>query len=228
VSKVKRLLVGVLVVGALTALIGAGTFATFDATTSNSSTFQSGTIILSNTVTPVTGTACLSTAANSAISAGNTASCDALFASTLQKPGQTATGHLTLVNVGSLNASTLSLYAASACSNSHAPDANGDYGVGDLCSQLQLTVQEKTDNTFTTNAACVYGTAAGAACTFDAAHTPAAFSGSYTSLAPLTLAGTLNTATPRYFVISVFFPSASNNTFQGDQDNLVLDWTAAQ
>src|SRR5438105_1849022 len=50
VGKTKRLLVGVLIIGALSALIGAGTFATFDATTTNSATFTSGTIVLSNTV----------------------------------------------------------------------------------------------------------------------------------------------------------------------------------
>jgi hypothetical protein len=223
VSKVKRLLVGVLAVGALTALIEAGTFATFDATTSNSSTFQSGTIVLSNTVNA--GTACLSTTAGNPILAANSGSCDALFASTNQKPGDTATGDLTLVNTGSINATTLKLYAAGACANASAPDANGNFGNGLMCTQLQMTVLETlSDFSTSTGSGCVYGAAA---CAFGAAFTPGDFGTNHQVGGAFNL-GALNAGATRYFVVKVFFPAVSNNSFQGSKDTLVLDWNAAQ
>jgi hypothetical protein len=223
VNKVKRLLVGVLAVGALTALLGAGTFATFDATTSNSSTFQSGTIVLSNSVNG--GSACLSTTAGVAIAAANSANCQALFSSTNQKPGDTATADLTLVNTGSIDATTLSLFAGGACANSSAPDANGNFGSGNLCTQLQMTVQETlSDFATSTGSGCIYG---GAACAFSASDTPGDFGTNHQVGSAFSL-GALNAGSTRYFVIKVSFPSSSNNSFQGSKDSLVLDWNAAQ
>ena len=222
-SKVKRLLVGVLAVGALTALIGAGTFATFDATTSNSSTFQSGTIVLSNTVGA--GTACLSTAAGNPILAANSAGCDALFSTTNQKPGDTASAHVTLVNTGSINATTLKLYATGACANASAPDTNGNFGNGNMCSQLQMTVLEtQSDFTTSTGSGCIYG---GVACAFSASDTPGDFGTNHQVGSAFNL-GALNAAATRYFVVSVLFPAAPNNSFQGSQDSLSIAWNAAQ
>jgi predicted ribosomally synthesized peptide with SipW-like signal peptide len=226
VAKTKRLLVGILIIGALAALIGAGTFATFDATTTNSATFTSGTIVLSNTVNA--GSACLSTAGapiQGGAGTNNANGCDALFPAATNKPGDTATANITLAHTGNINASKLQLFAAGACASSAAPDANGNRGSGALCPQLQLIVKETlSDFTTSTGAGCVYG---GAGCGFDAAHTPGDFGANH-QLAGAYNLGAMNAATTRYFVVSVTFPLSSDNAYQGSKAALNFTWNLAQ
>ena len=226
VGKTKRLLVGVLIIGALSALIGAGTFATFDATTTNSATFTSGTIVLSNTVNA--GAACLSSGGapiQGGAGTNNTNGCDPLFGASNNKPGDTATANVTLAHTGNINASKLQLYAAGACVSSAAPDINGNRGTGALCPQLQLTVKETLGDFATlTGAGCIYG---GAGCAFDAAHTPGDFGANH-QLAGAYNLGAMNAATTRYFVVSVSFPLSSDNAYQGSKAGLVFTWNLAQ
>ena len=225
-AKIKRLLVGVLIIGALAALIGGGTFATFDATTTNSATFTSGTIVLSNTVNA--GLACLSSAGapiQGGAGTNNTNACDPLFAAGNYKPGDSASANVTLSHTGNINASKLQLYAGGACVSSAAPDANGNRGTGALCPQLQLTVKETlADFTTSTGAGCIYG---GAGCAFDAAHTPGDFGANH-QLASAYNLGAMNAATTRYFVVSVSFPLSSDNAYQGSKAALSFTWNLAQ
>jgi predicted ribosomally synthesized peptide with SipW-like signal peptide len=216
----------VLIIGALAALIGGGTFATFDATTNNNATFTSGTIVLSNTVNA--GLACLSSAGaaiQGASGTDNKNGCDPLFPAATYKPGDNATANVTLAHNGNINASKLQLYASAACVSSAAPDANGNRGSGALCPQLQLTVKETlADFSTSTGASCIYG---GAACAYDAAHTPGDFGANH-QLAGAYNLGAMNAGTTRYFVVAVSFPLGSDNAYQGSKAALTFTWNLAQ
>src|SRR4051812_4162486 len=87
VSPVRKFLLAMLLVSLTGSAFGAGTFASFNASTTNgSSTFSTGTLVLSNTKT--SGGTCLSATSGNVTDAndgtGNTA-CDNLFALTTGK-----------------------------------------------------------------------------------------------------------------------------------------------
>ncbi|MCU1374816.1 MAG: hypothetical protein JWO68_2102 [Actinomycetia bacterium] len=155
-TTVRKLLLAVLLVSLAGSAFGAGTFATFNASTTNAgSTFATGTLVLSNKVN--SATTCLSTGAGSTTDTNaNSAGCGTLFTTTVSKPGDTATVDLDLQGVGTLSASKLSLFAASLCASTQNLVATPYTGTGDLCEQTQLTVQETAAN-HTTAQRCWYG-----------------------------------------------------------------------
>jgi DNA-binding protein YbaB len=156
VTTVRKLLLAVLLVSLAGSAFGAGTFATFNASTTNAgSTFATGTLVLSNKVNSQV-TACFSTGAGSTTDTNSNAACNSLFATTVSKPSDTATVDLDLQGVGTLSASKLVLFAASACASTQNLVATPYTGTGDLCEQTQLTVQETASN-HTTAQRCWYG-----------------------------------------------------------------------
>jgi hypothetical protein len=239
-----RVLMTLMVVGAVAAVGGAGTVATFNATTTNASSITTGTIVLGNTVNA--GTECLSYGLNPKITAANTNNCTNAFglSSVSAEPGQpNASGNsatIKVVNKGNLNTTANAagpkgfyLYAPSACANS-ATAAQPFNGAGDLCGLAQVYIQQYSDSAFTTVYKCVYGAAAGATCTgFDISHTLTSFGTAATSASPIFVtdsggnsASPLISGSAAYFKVFVFFPnpSSSADSYQGVTATLNFTW----
>jgi hypothetical protein len=225
-SKQRKILVTSAIVVVLTAGLGFGTFATFNAQTNNpGNVFGHGTLVLSNTKQG--GTACLSTAGGTTNTNVN-AACDQLLNLTVKKPGDSGTANVTLKNVGSLAGTVFKLFSP-ACTNADVA-AETYHGTGSPCALLQLTVQQWTDNTFTTPLTCLYGASTANVCNFtDATKTLGAFATTYTTSANgLTIGSGLTAGTSAYFTIGVQSPATADNTYQGRQASLDFDWYLAQ
>jgi hypothetical protein len=144
-----------MMVGAVAAIAGAGTFASFSASTTNDAAFNSARVALSN---GVGATTCYSPSANpqagsgvatADIDTGNDASgCAALFAGSYT-PGSDATTSVTIKNEGD-DAGNVYLFSTATCSSGLSV-ATKNAGTGDLCGQLQIAVERTTDHT------CIYG-----------------------------------------------------------------------
>lgn len=107
----KKLLLGLMLFGAVTYFGGGGTFASFSAETSNAGqSIASGTLTMSDTVNA--GTACLSS--NAASTNNVNPACNAALALTNVAPGVFGgTALITIQNTGSLDASKLFFFASS-------------------------------------------------------------------------------------------------------------------
>lgn len=203
---------------------GYGTFASFSASTSNTGTFATGSIVLSNSVN--SGTACLSAVGN--VTDTNTNNCSALFSLSTKKPGDSATANLDLQNAGTINASALQAYVGSACA---ASNAGGEtyHGTGDPCGKVNLTILEyptALDRTNNTNpGTCYYG---GASCAFDNTKTLSAFGTSYPDTTTTLGMGALNASSTRYFKIGVQFDSSAGNNMQGRAATISITWRIIQ
>jgi predicted ribosomally synthesized peptide with SipW-like signal peptide len=221
------LLLSALVVIGAAALIGGGTFASFNAETKNpGNTFATGTLVLSNT--KAGGSACLSTGAGTSTDTNVNSSCDTLFALTVRKPGDAGTANLTVKNEGSIDASALKVFS-SACANANATGETYN-GTGLPCSKVQLYIQQWSDSGFTTPSQCVYGGATVTnTCDFsDATKTLTAFTTSYNSSSSGKTVSALSAHTSAYFTIGLKLPADADNTFQGRQASFDLTWNAAQ
>lgn len=139
---------------------GAGTFASFTATTTNAgSTFASGSLVL--TAQKGAGNTCFSnnTVANGAGTNTDTnanAACDSLFTAALSKPGDLAvTQPITITNAGSLAATSLKVYSPGTAGAANCTDAKrvGEtfWGTGSMCETLQMSIHDDTSNL------CVFG-----------------------------------------------------------------------
>lgn len=223
----QKVLMSTGVVAGLGALAGLGTFATFTAQTTNPTTFANGTLVLSNSVNG--GAACLSTGGGTTDVNQNT--CTAAFNLSVQAPGDSATTNITLANVGSLDASDLKIYSAS-CTDA---DVAGEtyHGTGQPCDKVQIYIQQYSDSARTTPSACLYGGTSGPnVCDFsDELQTLDAFvaanpdvSGGV-SAGALAAAGGADTA---WFTVGVKLPSGADNTYQGRQASMALNWHITQ
>ncbi|HEX2295990.1 MAG TPA: hypothetical protein VHN37_11850 [Actinomycetota bacterium] len=228
----KKILLSLGAVAVVGAVVGGGTYATFNAQTANpGNVWANGTLILSNKVG--TGTTCLSTGAGTSTDSNVNASCDALFSgATLRKPNDSATVNVAVRNEGSLDAAALKLHS-SACTPGDT--ASETYkGSGDPCDKVQLYVQKWTDATRTVPAACVYGSAAVLTpntCDFAATGAEAKTLGAFATVngtaTPLNLGG-LNTGVTGYYTIGVKLPQTTNNSYQGRKASIDFTWTLEQ
>jgi hypothetical protein len=220
-QRTKIVLSALVLVGVLGA-VGVGTFATFNAQTTNpGNVFADGTLVLSNKVG--SGTTCFSTGAGTNTDTNSNSSCDQLFNLSAKKPGDSGSANLTVKNEGSIAATALKVYTA-ACTNA---DASGEtyHGTGLPCSAIDLTIQEY-DSTFTTAGTCVYG---GASCAFDDTKTLAAFQTSYnTSTNGLAIGSGLASGASKYLKVSVKLPTSAGNSYQGRQATADFTWYADQ
>lgn len=220
-------LVPVLVVSALLGLIGtAGTWAALSASTDNPATFATGSLVLSNTVTGGTGTCTSDQDAGLGV---NVSECDQLFAEAARRPGDEVGETVVLENVGTVDASTLAIYAPAACSDAAAVGTYRGSGTPDgLCSLLQLTIQEHSDSSFVTPLSrCAYPADALATCTFDPGATVADFVASHggfgTALSTVDGLAT-GAADARYFRVAVKLPADAGNSVQGRAATFSLTW----
>lgn len=220
-----KVLITALIVASAAMVLGSGSFATFNAQTTNpSNTIAFGSLVLSNTKQG--GAACLSTAGGSTDSNAN-GSCDTLLNLTAKKPGDSGSANLTLSNAGTLNASALKLFST-ACTNSNAAGESYN-GTGLPCNKVQFTVQRWSDASFTTPSACVYGGAVGSTCDFsDASKTMAAFQAAYPSAAGGLGLGAFATGAAGYFTVSVKLPTDADNSYQGRRATMDVNWTIEQ
>jgi hypothetical protein len=228
----KKILLSLGAVAVVGAVVGGGTYATFNAQTANpGNVWANGTLVLSNKVG--TGTTCLSTGAGTNTDTNVNTNCDALFSgATLRKPNDSATVNLAVKNEGTLNATALKLHS-SACTPG---DTAGETykGSGDPCDKVQLYVQKWTDATRTVPSTCAYGSTAIAApntCDFAATgadtKTLAAFATANGSATPLNL-GALNTGTTAYYTVGVKLPQTASNAYQGRRASIDFTWTLEQ
>lgn len=232
VQRRKKVLLSLGAVALVGAVVGGGTYATFNAQTANpGNIWANGTLVLSNKVG--SGTTCLSTGAGTGTDTNVNANCDALFTgATLRKPNDSATVAVNVKNEGSLDASALKLHS-SACT---AGDTAGETykGTGDPCDKVQLYVQRWTDSARTVPAACVYGStqlATPNTCDFAAtgaeAKTIGAFATTNNATAALGL-GALTTGTTNYYTVGVKLPQTTGNAYQGRRASVDFTWTLEQ
>ena len=217
----QKVLMSVGTLGVAAAVAAGGSFATFNAQTTNpGNTFATGTLVMSNKVN--TGTACLSTGGGSINTNVNNA-CDALFNLTVRKPGDSATANLTIKNEGSLDATALKSFATGCTDGDAAGEAY--HGTGLPCSAVQLYIQQ-TDSAFTAKTACVYGGATVAnTCDFsDTSKTIGDFAASHSNSTNGLSIGGLTAGSSNYFVVGVKLPSSADNTYQGRQATVGLSW----
>ena len=233
-SILRKVLLTIMIVGATGGTLSAGTFASYNATTTRSSTFETGALVLSD-LTPVTNTLCYSAGggAGTTFSNGNVNDCDAVFNLTNQTPSTTvSTQRVTLKNEGDLNPTKLQLASTGACTNTET--ASGYHGGGDLCAALRFSIQEYTTSAFTTKVtSCVYPAATNAVC----ATTPAGIISTFTSTyatTPLDV-NTNGAATSgmivgaqRFFLISISLPTTAGQTTQGMAASFGFTWQLAQ
>ena len=217
----RKLLLTVMVLGAITSTVSAGTYASFSATTTNTATFASGTLDLTNDG-PTAGV-CVSTGGGSDPTS-NSGACDQLFALSVKRPGDSAFVDVTLTNSGSVDATTLKLDAGTACAPGNAPGAMYN-GSGNPCTVVQVYVQEystlsnRTNDTRTPGGTCHYGAGTTQSCDYVSTKNLDTFD----AVSPITI-GTLTSGQSRYFRIYLQMLSTANNTFQGKQATFAFNW----
>jgi predicted ribosomally synthesized peptide with SipW-like signal peptide len=235
-STLRRWAFGALAVGAVAAA-GAGTFASFSASTQNpDNVFSTGAIELSNTKQG--GTACLSghtgtgtgSPASNLDSNGN-AGCDALIDLTLQGPGDTANGRLALANTGDYDG--LLQFWLNGCTNDAVVTPSGS---GNLCDKLEVYIQEFNSTYTTPVASCVFPYSASAACSATwagSSDTLTDLASSATSAAPKpTTAVALNEAATKHYQVSLRFADGGfdangngvDNQYQNRRASFGLTW----
>lgn len=193
VTPVRKLLLAMLLVSLTGSAFGAGTFASFNATTTNgASTFATGTLVLSNTTTDGNNvaTTCLSTGGGNTDVNSNGAGCGVLFNTSVSKPGDTATMDLDLAGVGTLSATKLQAFATSACVDTANTVATYT-STGSACQQTQLSIQEYSSSANRTS-----GTTTGGKCWYGGSTSVPAVTGSAITVNPtstLVLTGANNT-----------------------------------
>lgn len=218
VGKVVPLLVAVLL---LATAGGAGTWAAFNASTSNSSTFATGSLVLSNT--KQSSTACFSSGSGGGLTS-NANDCEQLFTVSVQKPGDSADGALTLENVGSLDADVLKVHATSGCASTVVGSFSG---TTDLCTKLRLSIQEYSDAGWTTPSTCLFGGGTVTACAFDdAGKTVAQFVSLHGDWANGLSMGAMPAGAGgrRYVRVAVKLDAGEGNEVQGRQASFGLTW----
>jgi hypothetical protein len=253
-SKIQKLLLLLLFLGLAGNIGGSGTLASFNASTTNgSSTFATGSIVLSN-LNKTTSKTCFSNGTTdvnggtgtSTNSNANTA-CEALFNLSARTPGQTATVNLNLKNEGSLPG-TLTVKAvphirvtgaasvSQACTSEDTLAIQTAYhGTGDICDKLRFTIQRYTTDgrtiAYTTApGGCVYGTDANVDNLCDANDDTRDLKHfTETSLAASTgiSLGTLAAADTAYLTLKVEFADGgvgADNAFQGRAATFAVQW----
>jgi hypothetical protein len=219
----KKILLSMTVVGAVSFLTIAGTFASLTSDTRNNrSTIASGTLTFSNTVT----SACSSFGAGSTNNANP--GCNPLFQNTTQMyPGTVATKNVTIANTGSLNGAVLSVYMPScaAAATPGAPAPLGTVGGGNPCvgGGAQIYIEERNSLFSVGSASCVYPTTGGA-CGFTVNSLPYLATVANTANTAFSLGAGPAAGASRYFVVGMQLPSTASNTMQGEEAVFNLTW----
>jgi hypothetical protein len=211
----------------------AGTWASFTASTTNTGTFATGALVLSDKVG--SGTACLSIGADPFIDSNANAACGALLAVDLAKPGDSASAAVVLENVGNIAASSLQAHTATPCATTDSPSTSFN-GVADICSAVQLTIQSyasqgNLDADIAAGGTCLYGADGdhdGACDGFSAATTLATFATDYPSFSNALPLGAIPASAPRYYRLSVRLDPTVGNSAMGRRATFGITWRMVQ
>lgn len=231
-TTLRKILLTMMVVGALGTMVGAGSFATLNASTTGvDSAFATGTLVLGNQKN--TGTICVSTGAGTTTDTNANHTCGDLVNVEVKKPGDVATVDLTLYNYDTLPG-TLTVRAHQACVSDTAP-GQSYAGGADACASVALTIQQydtaldRTNGT-TTNGSCWFGGGAGGArCSFDATKTLSSFATSHPVAATSNLAlGTMPAGGVRYLRVGLQLPAGASNLLQGTRATFGFTWQLDQ
>jgi len=206
---------------------GAGTFASFNAQTTNANSFATGTLLLSNTVH--TGSACFSDTASTTT---NAASCSVLVNTSNISPGHGAGEYITLKNTGTITSSDLKLFG-STCNDT----TTGTFSSGstlthsDLCGALKISVEQDATAGGTASA-CLIGTEIGGgnhACDETQGTLLSTFLSTYNSAANGYAFGgdTLAANAQRFYTVYLYLPD-ENNTYQGVTAAFNVSWQIDQ
>lgn len=242
----KKLLLSLVLIGALASITTGGTYAIFQTDQYNvNSNAASGTLTLNNLVgasscdsQSSSGTTVSATENyNTKESTPASSACTALFTTAaLHYPSTLNTIHVTLKNTGSIDMSNLYLFmpgasAGAGCVKSANGTAGAVIGGGDPCSSIGDQFYVEEDNSSWTALSCKYPAGAGA-CTIGPTGTLSDFSLNYYKYAgakldlgvePNQLVG-LKAQDSRYFTIGV--QEGTDNTLQGETATFSLTWHA--
>lgn len=230
-SATRRLLVMLLLTGVL-GLDQPGTFASFGSSTTNGSTFATGTLVLSNKRN--NAAACFSNAGGATDTNAN--DCAAIFTLPLQDGGA-SNARITVANDGSLDASSLQLHwtgGETPCVTTDDP-STPYHGGGDLCDWLRLQIQEYPDATAQTgndrtNGYCWFGGNAGTnACSYNNNQDLAAFSLLDGTPPDVIDMGPIASGATRYFRVYIQLPLAQvTNDLMGRLVEFGFTWSIEQ
>lgn len=254
ISRARKAVIGIMAIGAIAAIAGGGTFASFSASTTNDGVFRTGRVELSNTVN--SGDACFSTqtapaGVNDANLDENETNCSALFAADL-RPGVLSTSDVTLDNSSSYVNGNLYLFGVddvdtgttNACASvvNDSGFRSGLKGTGNICDKVEMTIQEYSDSARTSAlVSCVFPYDDDAVCpTLNPSSATAAakidqFPWNYGSGAGARNLGAFNTnvsSGERYFRITVTMPNGGfsatglglDNKYQNLKPSMKLRW----
>lgn len=237
---VKKLLLSLIVVGALGSFTARGTYALLNGEDTNpNGSIAAGTMTMDNSVNG--GTACSSQSGAGNVNTG----CTTVFSSGMLYPiasatptaGQYTSGIVSITNTGSLPGS-LSTYL-SACTASQTTGSPSAGGTNPCCpggaypctdglkGSLDFFLQECTSATGSTCntpfASCLYPASTSAACTFvdDSLGDFNSFHHDNTHYLPL---GTIAAGATRYFQIAVAEPIDAGNGLQGETATMSFYW----
>lgn len=236
----KKWLVGLLLLGVISTLMSYGTFASFNATLTQSSGITTGVLVLGNKTDAAAE--CFSSGAAITTNSAACSTAPSIFSGTGIGTSTAQYHNVTLRNAGDLTNAILSL-STTVCSDVPAP-VNGYNGASAACPSIQFMVAEVTS--FTPGAGltpvinCRFGNAAGSfstpgpnnftGCGFGAtAPTTLDGAGGFDSqfltgtsslnLGPLTLVG-------RNFILGAMLPASATNSMQGRGMTMTFTWFA--
>lgn len=182
ISRARKFIIGTMMVGAVAAIAGAGTFASFSASTTNEASFTTARMAITNNTNCVTPAGVAGTGVASADVDTNNKVCDALFPDPLT-PGVLATKDVEIQNVGDVSGA-LKLYALANCGVT-VNNASYDMGTAtNLCDRVQVSFHNDTTNQ------CLYPVAVGACATITDSTTGQSFndfSGAHKFASPLSV-----------------------------------------
>lgn len=236
-SKYKKALLGLLGLGVLASFVSAGTFASFNATLTQTSGITTGVLVLGNVTDAASE--CFSSGASITTNSAACSTSPSIFSGAIGS-GTAQYHDLTIRNAGDINNAVLKL-SSTVCSDVAAP-VNGYGGATAACPSIQFMVAEVAS--FTAGGAvtncyfgasgatsfvasgftytgCGFGTTA--VTTLDGA---GGFDSTYTSSATGLNLGTLN-LTGRKFILGAVLPNAaSTNAMMGRSMSTTFTWFA--
>ena len=216
-STLQKILATIVVLGAVTSVIGATTFATFSAQTTNpGNTFKAGTVAMTNVAgSVVSGTNCSTETINGV--------CATLFTLAGLVPGAAASSNTaTITYTGTLTTSDFRLFATSYSTKTGASAAVCT--ATDPATKVDLQVKIGTTIIYPTSGSG-FGTLAGFAAAYTTSANGLQLNGGTNGSGSAGIWATNDAST---YTINVALNSTVDNTYQGCQSSATLNWYAAQ
>jgi hypothetical protein len=229
-SLLRKLLYSLMVISGLASTVSAGTYASFNGTTGQTSTFASGSLVLDRNVS---GTSCFSIGEDIDTDLNADAGCAAVIGQSLVKIGDSFTVDLTITNAGTVPG-TLAFGAVAACAAGANPGVNWTLGTGDMCTNTLFVLQEWSAGFGSSLTSCAYPENAVAGCSFT---TPASLTANATPPSPASGAtpglplvgapedlGPIGAGQSRYFRMTFNLATGVDNQLQGRRAGFQLTW----